>query len=100
VQNIGEAITEHADIRDAVQREQEKPEPTAERLASESSSAETRLARSAVRADWAAVEAVCARSLNDLNALQFEAEANGHRVSVPAAGIPWYLETTVIFWVL
>jgi glycogen debranching enzyme len=73
------------------QREQEKLEPIAERLASESPPAEEEPAGPAVRANWAVVEAVCTQSLTDLAALRFEAVVDDHRVSVPAAGIPWYL---------
>jgi hypothetical protein len=37
------------------------------------------------------VQAICERSLADLAALRFEIEADGHKLSAPAAGVPWYL---------
>lgn len=75
----------------AFERERERLEPVAGRLVSEPAPAEAERAEDAVRADWPAVQATCARSLADLGALHFEAVIDGHRLSVPAAGIPWYL---------
>jgi glycogen debranching enzyme len=75
----------------AFEREQEKLELQADRLAREPPPAGAGPAEHPVRADWPTVEAVCAQSLADLAALRFEAVVDDHRLSVPAAGIPWYL---------
>jgi glycogen debranching enzyme len=72
-------------------RERQKLATLADRLAREPALPEAGPVAPAVRADWDVVEAVCARSLEDLAALRFEAVINDHHVSVPAAGIPWYL---------
>jgi glycogen debranching enzyme len=79
------------ELRVAFQHRQERLQSLAERLAGEPSLPEAGQSAPAARADWWGVEAVCARSLEDLAALRFEAVINGHHVAVPAAGIPWYL---------
>jgi glycogen debranching enzyme len=78
------------ELRVAFEREQEGLESMAGRLVREPAP-EADSAESAVRADWWAVRAVCVGSLGDLNTLRFEAVVDNHQVSVPAAGIPWYL---------
>jgi glycogen debranching enzyme len=79
------------ELQVAFRRERERLTTMAERLAREPALPEAGPVEPAVRADWAVVEAVCAQSLGDLAALRFEAVINDHQVSVPAAGIPWYL---------
>jgi glycogen debranching enzyme len=78
------------ELRVAFECEQEELQPLADRLAREPAR-ETGPVEPAVHARWWVVEAVCARSLRDLAALRFDAVVNDRQVSVPAAGIPWYL---------
>jgi glycogen debranching enzyme len=79
------------DLRVVFEREQEELESLADRLAGEPPPPGASSAQPAVHAAWWAVQAVCAGSLGDLDALRFEAVVGEHRVSVPAAGIPWFL---------
>jgi glycogen debranching enzyme len=78
-------------LQATVEREQERLEPQAGRLVQELPPAGVGPAEHAVRADWAVVGAVCTQSLADLTALRFEAVIGDHRLSVPAAGLPWYV---------
>jgi hypothetical protein len=77
-------------LRVVFERQQGELEAQVGRLAGEPAP-EADSAEPVVHADWWAVGAVCAASISDLNTLRFEAVVEDNRVSVPAAGIPWYL---------
>jgi len=78
------------ELRVTFEHQQGELESQAARLAGEPAP-EADSGQPPVRADWWVVRAVCVGSLGDLNTLRFEAVVDGHQVSVPAAGIPWYL---------
>jgi glycogen debranching enzyme len=79
-----------AELRVVFEREQEELESLAARLVGEPAP-EASSAEPPVHADWWVVQSVCVGSMSDLNTLRFEAVVDDNRLSVPAAGIPWYL---------